>query len=198
MTFMAARRLRYCLKCQTQGSMDANCKFTCAKCSTEHHNNLTAPRVFDRFSILAGRGGGKTLIGAYAALEEMMVPNGIGWVMGATYKILHDSTFPTLVGLIPPDWVKRWDPEHEEITLFNDHLIAFRSLDDPERARGPHGVGWGWIDEAAQAAVRAYDVFEPTTIKAGGIIICTTRSTLRYNGKRYYWTIDSSWYRIQR
>jgi hypothetical protein len=114
----------------------------------------------------------------------MCVPNGIGWVMGATYKILHDSTFPTIVGLIPPEWIARWDPEHEEIILTNGHLIAFRSLDDPERARGPHGVGWGWIDEAAQAAVRAYDVFEPTTIKAGGVIICTT-TPLGYD-----WTYD--------
>jgi hypothetical protein len=33
---------------------------------------------------------------------------------------------------------------------------------------------WGWFDEAAQSPERAYDVFEPTLIKAGGIIICTT------------------------
>lgn len=171
---MDARRLRFCLKCKTQGSMDEQCKFTCLKCGTVHTSNNTAPRVFSKFSILAGRGGGKTFIGAHACREEMQVPNGIGWVMGATYKILHDSTFPTLVGLIPPAWVKKWNPEHEEITLINGHLIAFRSLDDPERARGPHGVCWGWIDEAAQAAERAYDVFRPTLIKAGGIVICTT------------------------
>lgn len=164
--------------------MDTNCNFTCGKCGTVHVSNLTAPRVYDRFSILAGRGGGKTLIGAHAAREEMLVPKGIGWVMGATYKILHDSTFPTLVGLIPPEWIKRWDPEHVEITLKNDHLIAFRSLEDPDRARGPHGVGWGWFDEAAQSPERAYDVFEPTLIKAGGIIIATT-TPLGYD-----WTYD--------
>jgi hypothetical protein len=61
-----------------------------------------------------------------------------------------------------------------EITLLNGAMVAFRSLEDPERARGPHGVGWGWFDEAAQSPERAYDVFEPTLIKAGGIIICTT------------------------
>ena len=156
------------------GAMSENGTFVCKKCGTNHVSNLTAPRAFDRFLVLAGRGGGKTLIGAHAAREEMMIPNSIGWVMGATYKILHDSTFPTLVRRINPEWVARWDPEHTEITLRNGALIAFRSLDDPERARGPHGVSWGWIDEAAQAPERAYDVFEPTLIKAGGIIICTT------------------------
>lgn len=172
--FQSARRLRYCLNCHTIGSMDENSNFVCGKCGMRHVSNLTAPRVFDRFLILAGRGGGKTLIGAHAAREEMLVPNSIGWVMGPTYKILHDSTFPTLVRLIPPAWIKKWDSEHLEITLWNNAMVAFRSLEDPERARGPHGVGWGWFDEAAQSPERAYDVFEPTLIAAGGIIIATT------------------------
>jgi hypothetical protein len=172
--FQRARRMRFCLNCRTMGSMNENSVFVCKKCEKKHESNLTAPRAYDRFLLLAGRGSGKTLIGAHAAREEMLVPNSIGWVMGATYKILHDSTFPTLVRRIPPHWVKRWDPEHMEITLINNALVAFRSLDDPERARGPHGVGWGWLDEAALAAERAYNVFEPTLLKAGGILIATT------------------------
>lgn len=172
--FMAARRERVCLKCTTLGSMTENGIFICAKCGTQHYSNLTAPRAYDRLLVLAGRGGGKTLIGAHAVREELLIPNSLIWVMGPTYKILHDSTMPTLLGLINPDWVKRWDPEHTELRLTNDSLVAFRSLEDPERARGPHGVTCGWLDEAAQSPERAYDVFEPTLIKAGGIIICTT------------------------
>lgn len=172
--FQTARRTRFCLNCKTIGHMNTMGQFLCEKCSTVHTNNLTAPRVYDRLGVLAGRGGGKTLIGAHAAREEMMVPGSIGWVLGPTYKILHDSTFPTLVRRIPPHWVEKWDPEHMEITLINKAMVAFRSLEDPERARGPHGVSWGWFDEAAQCPERAYDVFEPTLIKAGGIIFATT------------------------
>jgi hypothetical protein len=172
--FQEARRLRYCLVCKTVGSMDMQGGFTCTTCQTVHTSNLTAPRVYDRLLVLSGRGGGKTLIGAHAVREEMMVPNSIGWVMGPTYKILHDSTFPTLIKLIPKDWVKKWDQEHMELTLKNNAMVAFRSLEDPERARGPHGVSYGWFDESAQSPERAYDVFEPTLIAAGGIIICTT------------------------
>lgn len=207
-SFMKARRLRFCLNCKTMGTMNENCQFVCLKCQTQHVTNLTAPRVFDRFLVLAGRGGGKTLIGAHAAREEMLVPNSIGWVMGPTYKILHDSTFPTLVRLIPPSWVKKWDSEHLEITLMNGAMVAFRSLEDPERARGPHGVAWGWFDEAAQSPERAYDVFEPTLIAAGGIIIATTtvlgfdwtydkieKRALVYNEPGYwatkYWTEEN-------
>jgi hypothetical protein len=172
--FQEARRKRYCLVCNTVGSMAPDCSFVCQKCRTVHTSNLTAPRVYDNFLLLAGRGSGKTHEGAFACLEEMQVPGGMGWVMGPTYKILHDSTFPTLVRRIPPQWVKRWDPEHMEITLKNDHVVAFRSLEDPERARGPHGVCWGWFDEAALSPKRAFDVFTPTLTKAGGIVIATT------------------------
>lgn len=172
--FQIARRLRFCLKCKRGGTMDHNSVFVCPTCGVNHTSNLTAPRVYDRFLLLAGRGGGKTKVGALAAREEMQIPNSIGWVLGPSYKILHDSTFPTLIRLIPPSWVKKWDAEHMELRLTNGALVAFRSLEDPERARGPHGVSWGWFDEAAQSPERAYDVFEPTLIAAGGIIIATT------------------------
>lgn len=172
--FQIKRRMRYCLYCATVGTMSPNGYWDCPKCKYHHVNNLTAPRVFNRLGVLAGRQGGKTLIGAHAAREEMLVPRSKGWVMGPTYKILHDSTFPTLIKLIPKSWVKKWDTEHQELTLMNDAMVAFRSLEDPERARGPQGIGWGWFDEAAQSPERAYDVFEPTLLAANGIIIATT------------------------
>ena len=56
--FQAARRLRFCLACKTGGSMDENSVFVCKKCATVHTSNLTAPRQFDKFLLLAGRGGG--------------------------------------------------------------------------------------------------------------------------------------------
>jgi hypothetical protein len=175
--FMRARRQRFCLNCKTTGSMDEVGNFVCARCSTAHNGrwgNLTAPRAFNRFLLLAGRGGGKTLVGAHAVREELMIPGALWWVMGATHKLLHDSTLPTLSGLIHPSWVKDWSAEHTELTLHNDAKVAFRSLDDPDRARGPHGVAGMWFDEAAQCPERAYHVGTPMLIKAGGIAIAST------------------------
>lgn len=175
--FQRARRMRFCLSCKTMGAMNDNSQFVCAKCAKEHNGrwgNLTAPRAFRYFMLLAGRGGGKTLIGAHAVREELLVPDCIWWALGPTYKILHDSTFPTLVGLIPPQWVKHWSQEHMELTLKNGAMVAFRSLEDPERARGPHGIAGVWFDEAAQSPHRAWQVAEPMLIKAGGIALATT------------------------
>jgi hypothetical protein len=175
--FMRARRMRFCLACRTMGAMDEMGLFTCGKCggaSNGRWGNLTAPRAFKRFLLLAGRGGGKTLVAAHAVREELMIPGALWWVMGATYKLLWDSTFPTLVGLLHPDWIARWDAEHAEITLKNGAKVAFRSLEDPERARGPHGVGGMWYDEAAQCPERAWHVGVPMLIKAGGVAIAST------------------------
>lgn len=182
--FFAALRKRVCLKCKVIGSHDDVGLFVCPKCGTVTSSNLVAPRAFNRFLLLAGRGGGKTLAGAHAVRQELMIPNSIWWAMGPTFKILHDSTFPTLIKLINPDWVDSWSEEHMELRLKNGSMVAFRSLEDPERARGPHGISGGWLDEAAQSPERAYDVFEPTLIKAGGIIIAST-TVLGYD-----WTYD--------
>ena len=175
--FVRARRMRFCTNCKTMGSMDEMGSFVCAKCKVAHNGrwgNLTAPRAFNRFLLLAGRGGGKTLIGAHAVREELMIPGAQWWALGASYKLLHDSTFPTLVGLLHPKWIKRWDPEHMEITLQNEARVAFRSLEDPDRARGPHGIGGMWFDEAAKCPERAWHVGTPMLIKAGGIAIAST------------------------
>lgn len=169
------------------GSMDETGLFTCAKCEQQHNGrwgNLTAPRAFRRFMLLAGRGGGKTLVGAHAVREELMIAGAQWWVMSDTYKRLHDSTFPTLVGLLAPHWIRRWDPEHMEIYLQNDSMVAFRSLEDPDRARGPHGVAGMWFDEAALCPVRSWHVGTPMLIKAGGIALATT-TPLGYD-----WTYD--------
>lgn len=193
--FTRARRQRFCIACKKAGRENPDCIYSmtemgdavCPKCQTAANGrwgNLIAPRAFNRFLLLAGRGGGKTLIGAHAVREELMIPGAVWWVLGATYKLLWDSTFPTLVGLLHPQWIARWDAEHTEITLKNGSVVAFRSLEDPERARGPHGVGGMWFDEAAQAPERAWHVGTPMLIKAGGIAIATT-TVLGYD-----WTYD--------
>ena len=172
--FFHALKLRVCLVCKTPAERNADGSLFCQKCNQLRVNEQEYARAFDHLLLLSGRQGGKTLGGAHAVREELTIPNSAWWVLGPTYKILHDSTFPTLVGLLNPDWIKRWDPEHMEIQLWNGSSVAFRSLEDPERARGPQGLKGGWFDEAAQCPERGYHVFTPTLLKANGIIIATT------------------------
>lgn len=170
---LKAQRLRFCIPCQRISSMNDRSEFVCVHCKTTHTSNLTAPRVFNRFGAFAGRRGGKTKVGAMMGRVEAQIPRSLGWVMGPTFPILRDSTMPTFLRLIPPHWVKNWSQDALELTLTNDAQIMFRSVDDPERARG-QGPHWGWLDEAAQAAERAWDVFRPSLSENAGIMIFTT------------------------
>ena len=167
-----ARRQRFCPECKKIALTNEYGQVVCT-CGTTYRNNLRAPRLYHRFMLRAGRRSGKSLIGAHAVLEELMIPNSLWWVCGPTFKILYDGAFPTLVRLIPPHWVKNWSEEHQELTLTNGSKVQFRSLDDPERARGQglHGV---WLDEAAFIIARAWDVLEPSLGENAGIVIATT------------------------
>lgn len=170
---MEAQRVRYCLYCRKVSSMPLKGNAVVCSCGKEHYSNLTAPRAFNRFGLFSGRRGGKTKVGAIMGREEARIPKTLGWVMGPTYPILRDSTMPTFLKLIPPQWVKSWSQDALDLTLANDSQVVFRSVDDPERARG-QGPNWGWLDEAAQASERAWDVFRPSLSENAGIMIFTT------------------------
>lgn len=163
--FLKARRARFAACCQVIGYCGNDGLFRCPKCGKK---DLTAKRVFRYLGCFAGRRGGKSVVGAHGAREEMLVPNSLGWVMGPTYKILHDATMPTLLKLIPRDWCADWSAEDETLTLKNGAQVAFRSLDDPDRAHCGVGPDWGWMDEAAFINPLAWDYFRPAlTDKAG-------------------------------
>jgi hypothetical protein len=170
--FQAARRLRKCLTCHSiicpePGSME------CPICRRTHTDNTTWPRVFASLHLRAGRRSGKSLAGARAVREELALPGQVWWVCGPTFKHLHDATMPTLLRRIPPSWVANWNQDNLEMELLNGSMVQFRSLDDPERARG-QGLTGAWLDEVAYIAERAWQVLEPSLSENAGVVISTT------------------------
>lgn len=174
--FFTAIRQRFCLNCHTMGMMSGeDGLFVCAKCLHQHPTNLTAPHIFNRYGLFAGRRGGKTLGAAIAAREQTFRPNQTGFILGPTFKSLNDplSTLETFCGLLDPTWIKSWDPEQMDLELVNGHRIGFRSLEDPERARGP-GAHWVWMDEGAKCPHRGWKVAEPMLLENAGLGIIST------------------------
>lgn len=169
--FLKARRLRFAPCCQKIGSCGADGLFRCPSCGKV---DMMAPRVYRRMGVFAGRRGGKSLVGAHGAREEILVPNSIGWVAGPTEKILHDATMPTLLKLIPREWCQHWDAEHQELRLINNALIMFRSLHDPDRGHCGIGAHWAWFDEAAFIDEMAWHYFEPALTDFGGVAFFTS------------------------
>ena len=80
---------------------------------------------------------------------------------------------PTLLRLIPPEWVNSWNQDNLELRLLNGSVAQFRSLDDPERGRG-QGLHGAWLDEAAFIVERAWTVLSPSLAENAGIVISTT------------------------
>lgn len=169
--FLKAKRMRLAPCCNKIGFCGSDGIFRCPSCGKI---DLLAPRVYRWFGLFAGRRGGKSVVGAHGAREEMLVPNSLGWVCGPTYKILHDATMPTLLRLIPREWCANWDQEHLELTLTNGAQVQFRSLDDPDRGHAGVGVHWAWFDEAAFIHELAWDYFRPALADYRGAAFFTS------------------------
>jgi hypothetical protein len=129
--------------------------------------------AFDRLSVFAGRRGGKTHVGGLAAVKLAGRPQTTGWVCAPTYDDLHDFVMPAFFRCLPESWIAEWSGEHRTLTLKNRTQVAFRSLDDPERARGP-GLDWAWIDEARKIQEQAWLTMQPALADKQGQAIFTT------------------------
>jgi hypothetical protein len=170
---LKAARMRFAPCCGKIGFTGSDGIFRCPACGKEFAPR-DCPRVYRRIGGFAGRRGGKSIGGSRIALNEILAPNGVGWVSGPTEKILHDATMPALLRRIPRDWCANWDAEHMELTLVNGHLIMFRSLHDPDRGHCGVGVDWAWFDEAAFIEELAWDYFRPALTDFGGVAVFTS------------------------
>lgn len=142
--------------------------------------------AFHRLALFAGRRGGKTRIGAVAAAKKMQVPRSWGWVCAPTYPDLHDFVIPEVFRTIPHAWIGNWSEQHYELELRNYAKCQFRSLDDPDKARGP-GLDWAWIDETRKVAELSWNTMLPALTDKRGQAWFTTSP----NG--FDWCYETFW-----
>jgi hypothetical protein len=142
--------------------------------------------AFHRLGLFAGRQGGKTRIGAVAASAKMQVPNSWGWICAPTYPDLHDFVMPAIFSTIPHAWIGNWSEENKELELKNYAKVQFRSLDDPDKARGPT-LDWAWIDEACKVAALAWKTMIPTLLAKNGQAWITT------SPRSFDWAYEEFW-----
>lgn len=174
-----AIRKRLCPVCRQEYARSAS-QLTCPRCDQK------GMRVFDRLALISGRRGGKTRIGAIAAVEEACIPNTVGWAMAPTNPKLHRYIIPAFQKLIPPEWVANWSAEFLDLRLKNGSLIHFQTLEHPDQGRG-QGLDWGWIDEASELSREHWDVFSPSLIDRKGVAFITT------SPRGFDWVYDCFW-----
>lgn len=116
-------------------------------------------RCKDPFSgFFAGVGSGKTRGGAvkgcvYASEYE----GSLGLIGAPTFPMLRDSTLRTVFEVFPPNLIAKYDKSDMVLKLTNGSEVLLRSLDDPEKARGPN-LAWFWLDEGALCKPDAWKI----------------------------------------
>jgi len=107
---------------------------------------------------VGGIGSGKSWVGAYDLLMRASQQPGLYAVYAATYPMLRDATYRSFTEI---GGDLRLIAEHHKgefrSVLSNGAEVLFRSLDDPEKARGPNLSG-AWFDEASLVGRAAFDV----------------------------------------
>ena len=115
---------------------------------------------------VGGRGAGKSFIGAYDLLRRAK-PGRLYGAYAPTYPMIRDATMRMFLGLGDKmHFIKAQNKSDLRVTLGNDAEVLFRSLDDPERARGPNLSG-AWIDEASLVHQDAYAIVIACLREAG-------------------------------
>lgn len=184
--FMAARWLRVCQaghqwSFQTSG---AYCPICLGK---QHKKVLTAvpylpvtalsSRAYYTLLLRAGRRGGKTRAGALAVIDELSIPNVLWWACAPTFPKLRDYVLPAFFQQIPQAWLQHpattWSETELTLTLPNLAMVQFRSLEDPDRGRGP-GLDGLWVDEICELTLEHYETISPALADKAGIFIGTT------------------------
>ena len=129
--------------------------------------------AFNRLSLFAGRRGGKTKIGGVATVLKAATPRQLLWVCAPTYPDLNDFVMPAVFEAMPIDWIADYKASFQTLILKNGTKIQFRSLDDPNKGRGP-GLDFAWLDETRKIQQLAWDTLLPALADRSGQAIFTT------------------------
>ena len=104
-----------------------------------------------------GRGTGKSFVGAYDLLRRAKAGRLYG-LYAPTYPMLRDASLRSFLELGEKlHFIKSFNKSDSIMILGNGAEVICRSLDDPERARGPNLSG-AWMDEASLTKRDAYDI----------------------------------------
>jgi phage terminase large subunit len=101
---------------------------------------------------IGGLGSGKTLCGAYEALQVALEYSGsLGVILAPTYRMLTDSTIRTFLEVCPHDLIEFYNKSEQHLKMINGSEILFRPGNDTaaiDRLRNVN-VGWFWMDEGS-------------------------------------------------
>lgn len=104
-----------------------------------------------------GRGVGKSFIGAYDLMRRAK-PRRLYGIYAPTYAMLKDTALRSLLAIGERlHFIRDVNKADMRVVLGNGAEVILRSVDDPERARGPNLSG-AWLEEASLMPEEAYQI----------------------------------------
>jgi len=99
---------------------------------------------------MGGVGSGKTMaLDWEALLLSLEFPGNYGLIGRLYYPELRDTTMFDFFDICPPEFIKEYKKTEHKLTLFNNSVIIFRALEDPDKLKSMN-LGWFGIDEMTE------------------------------------------------
>jgi hypothetical protein len=136
--------------------------------------------------VLAGRRGGKTILGCTELLRGATEKVGDYFYVAPTYRMAHDIAWEALKKIVPSKWVRKKNESNLSITLINGSQIELKGADNPDSLRGRALCGVH-LDECAFLAEDTWrSVLRPAlSDRLGWALMTTTPSPEGVSGWFY-------------
>lgn len=118
--------------------------------------------------VLAGRRGGKTVLGAVESLRGATERVGTYYYVAPTYRMAKDIAWDTYKAIIPDKWIRKKNESNLKIELINGSSIYLKGSEDPDALRGPALSGVVMDECAFQQEYTWRSVIRPALSDRGG------------------------------
>lgn len=124
--------------------------------------------------VLAGRRGGKTVLGGVELLRGAAEHPGVYYYVAPTYRMAKDIAWETYKRIFPAAWIRKKNESELKIELINGSLIYLKGSEDPDALRGP-ALNGCVLDECAFQQQYTWDsVISPALSDRNGWALFTT------------------------
>lgn len=124
--------------------------------------------------VLAGRRGGKTVLGGVELLRGAAERQGVYYYVAPTYRMAKDIAWDTYKRIIPERWIRKKNESNLRIDLINGSSIYLKGSEDPDALRGPALSGVVLDECAFQQEYTWRSVIRPALSDRSGWALFTT------------------------
>lgn len=124
--------------------------------------------------VLAGRRGGKTVLGGVELLRGAAERAGVYYYVAPTYRMARDIAWDTYKRIIPDRWIRKKNESNLKIDLINGSSIYLKGSEDPDALRGPALTGVVLDECAFQTEYTWRSVIRPALSDRSGWGLFTT------------------------